>query len=110
MVAPMYQATLGSSDPPPAWAASGSVNGSRKPWRAPARFGELEDEAHVAVLKFTEGPLGSPTARCLFIAPIVTPADRARSTVVHLYLEADDRKAEALKKRADDARNRRRGT
>jgi hypothetical protein len=68
---------------------------------------ELEDSGHVATLRFTEGPVGAPTARRLFIAPIITPEDRARLTTDRLYAEADAAKLDTLRKRAESTRNRR---
>jgi hypothetical protein len=70
---------------------------------------ELEEGGHVATLKFTEGPLGAPTSRRLFIAPIVLAEDRARITSTRVYEEADAAKASTLRKRAEEARNRRKG-
>ena len=68
---------------------------------------ELEEGSHVATLKFTEGPLGKPTARRLFVAPIVTAEDRVQTTSERIYAEADAAKTAALQKRAEDARKRR---
>jgi hypothetical protein len=68
---------------------------------------ELEEGRHAATLKFTEGPLGSPTARRLFVAPIVVAEDRALTTRGRIHGAADEAKNETLRKRAEDARNRR---
>jgi len=67
---------------------------------------ELEVAGHVAVLRFTEGPLGAPTAKRLFVAPIVTAEDRAGTTLERVHTEADAAKTAALQKRAEDARKR----
>jgi hypothetical protein len=70
-------------------------------------FSELEDGGHVAILRFTDGPLGAPSARRLFVAPIVTAEDRAQVTSQGIYAAANAAKVETRKKRAEDARRRR---
>jgi len=67
---------------------------------------ELEVAGHIAALRFTEGPFGEPTAKRVFVAPIVAAEDRAGTTLERVYTEADAAKMAALQKRAEDARKR----
>src|SRR5262249_52489193 len=55
-------------------------------------IGELEGAGAVATLKFTEGKLGAPTARKVYVAPIVTAEDRANKTSERIYREAEGAK------------------
>jgi len=70
-------------------------------------IGELEGAGAVATLKFTEGKLGAPTARKVYVAPIVTAEDRANKTSERIYREAEGAKVAVVRKRAEDARERR---
>jgi hypothetical protein len=73
--------------------------------RASKVVSELDKGNLAATLKFTEGKLGAPTARKLFIAPVVTAEDRMLASAERLHAEAEAAKVGILQKRAEAARS-----